>query len=273
MASRLRKFFDQTLPQRRNSKLLRLVDKYAVMFHEAFQNSNPDLNRNGESWVASVLRSEGLQGVFFDVGANVGDWAVMFEGLCAPAAIYCFEPLPPTFAKLNAAVGGRARIRPFNFGLSDAAGRVAFAYDPGHDYFSSAVTDVFATIHGLAYEQVECEVRTGDAFCAEAGVTEIDFLKVDTEGYEGRVLAGFREMLDAGRIRVIQFEYGKANIYSGFLLKDLYAALSERYLVGKIYPNHVALKDYAPEDEDFLGLNYLAVARTETQLIERLRGH
>ena len=89
---------------------------------------------------------------------------------------------------------------------------------------------------------------------------------------EDRVLKGFGELLERGAIRVIQFEYGRVNIESHFLLKDFYKLLSGfGYVLGKIYPTEVLFKDYEYTDEDFLGPNYLAVLRTETALIQRLR--
>jgi len=91
------------------------------------------------------------------------------------------------------------------------------------------------------------------------------------EGAERLVLKGFSEALDAGRIDVIQFEYGKVAILTHFLLKDFYELFEDKgYAVGKIFPDHVDFRPYKLEDEDFLGPNYLAVRRERADIIEAL---
>jgi hypothetical protein len=49
----------------------------------------------------------------------------------------------------------------------------------------------------------------------------IDLLKLDTEGAEHLVLRGFDGALARGRIAAVQFEYGRVNAVTGFLLRDL----------------------------------------------------
>ena len=71
-------------------------------------------------------------------------------------------------------------------------------------------------------------------------------------------------------MKVIQIEYGKANIFSGFLLKDLFEKLGTQYAIGKIYPRRVDFQSYSTRDEDFIGPNFLAVRKTEPELIARL---
>jgi hypothetical protein len=85
------------------------------------------------------------------------------------------------------------------------------------------------------------------------------------------VLQGFAGMIDAGRIDVIQFEYGTGSIVTKFMLKDYYALLaSNGYALGKIYPNYVEFRDYHFRHEDFTGPNILAVRSSRKDLIEML---
>lgn len=56
------------------------------------------------------------------------------------------------------------------------------------------------------YEQVA--VNTGDAFLAKAGVPAVDFLKIDTEGHDLKVLIGFTAALQRKAIRFLQVEAG-----------------------------------------------------------------
>jgi methyltransferase FkbM-like protein len=94
----------------------------------------------------------------------------------------------------------------------------------------------------------------GDEFLAREGIVEVDFLKLDVEGAEHLVLRGFDRLLRERRVRFVQFEYGRVNILTRFLLKDFHQLFAAHgYLVGKIYPDHVDIRDYDLGDEDFLG--------------------
>jgi hypothetical protein len=116
-------------------------------------------------------------------------------------------------------------------------------------------------------------VMRGDEFFAQEGIAEVDFLKLDVEGAEHLVLQGLGDRLREQRVRFVQFEYGRVNILTHFLLRDFYELFATYgYVVGKIYPDYVDFRDYDLSDEDFLGPNYLA-CRVGDGALERLGGH
>jgi hypothetical protein len=79
------------------------------------------------------------------------------------------------------------------------------------------------------------------------------------EGAEHLVLEGLETQLRSERVRFVQFEYGRVNILTHFLLRDFYQLFaSYGYVVGKIYPDYVDFREYDLSDEDFMGPNYLA---------------
>jgi hypothetical protein len=78
-------------------------------------------------------------------------------------------------------------------------------------------------------------MQTGDQFCAAHGIAAIDYLKVDTEGYDLKVCQGFRSMIERQAIALIQVECGInpdnsrhvplakfQNFLAGYLLFRLY---------------------------------------------------
>jgi hypothetical protein len=112
----------------------------------------------------------------------------------------------------------------------------------------------------------------GDEFLMREGVGEVDFLKLDVEGAEHLVLKGLADHLRQRSIRLIQFEYGRVNILTHFLLRDFYQLLAGYgYVTGKIYPNYVDFREYSLSDEDFMGPNYLA-CRAGDEAVARLAG-
>jgi hypothetical protein len=70
---------------------------------------------------------------------------------------------------------------------------------------------------------------------------------------------------------MVQFEYGYINITTKRLLIDYYNFFEKYdYLVGKIFPKIVEFRKYNLIYEDFLGPNFIAVKKTETELIKLL---
>jgi hypothetical protein len=81
-------------------------------------------------------------------------------------------------------------------------------------------------------------------------------------------------MLEEGRIATLQFEYGMANIYSRFLLRDFYTLLEARgFTIGKLYPGGIRFAPYHPESEDFRGPNFVAVRQDKPELVKLLSEH
>ena len=238
----------------RRSRFFRTIAKLAKQYLKWFGNASYKPHKNGERWVLAQLRDEPIRSVL-DVGANVGDWALLAAELLPNATVWALEIVPATFARLRERVADHASIRCFNLGLADRDGVLRIHYD--------AAASTHATFteypHGGTRELIECAVRTGDAFVREHGIDRIDFLKMDVEGAEHLVLAGLAESLSARRIRFVQFEYGRVNILTKFLLRDFHELLRRYgYVVGKIFPDFVDFRPYDLGDEDFLGPNYLA---------------
>jgi len=203
----------------------------------------------------------------FDVGANRGDWSLIAGKNFPGAHIHAFEIVPATYLHLEAAV--RDTVTANAFGLSSVEGPIEVNYFPDNDLVSSAYT--MERMRNIASTTVSSFVCRGDTYCRRHQISSIDFLKIDVEGAEHLVLDGFGEMFDEGRIGMVQFEYGMANIYSRHLLYDFWKEFGARgYRVGKLMPNYVAFKDWSPEDEDFRGPNYIAVHRSRADILTSL---
>jgi FkbM family methyltransferase len=238
----------------RHNRVLRTAAKLCRQYLKWFGNASYKPARNGERWLLETLRGESIRTVL-DVGANVGTWSLMAADLLPQATIYALEVVPDTAAALRARVALEPRIRCFNLGLAAHTGTLSLRY---HETASTHATFTDYP-HSWTGEQIECPVMRGDDFLAREGIRDVDFLKLDVEGAEHLVLQGFEDSLRERRIRFVQFEYGRVNIITHFLLRDFYQLFATYgYVVGKIYPDYVDFRDYDLSDEDFLGPNYLA---------------
>ena len=249
----------------RQSRVLATTAKLCRQYLKWYGNGSYKPERNGERWLLQVLSKAPVE-VVLDVGANVGKWSLLAAEAFSQALVYALEIVPMTAATLRLRTAEQSRIRTFEHGLAAETGSLCMHFDP------SASTHATYTDypHDWTGAALDCLVMRGDEFLAQQGIAHVDFLKIDVEGAEHLVLQGLADTLARGGVRFIQFEYGRVNILTHFLLRDFYHLLEGYgYRVGKIYPDHVDLRPYELNDEDFLGPNYLA-CRADEPLIGEL---
>ncbi len=139
-------------------------------------------------------------GTILDVGANEGRMALAFARSFPRAHVFAFEPVPTTFSALEARTSAAPTIHCFELALGDRTGdaTVALAGKSGQNSLLNATEPGPST--------VTFGVTTGDAWAASLGITTVDVLKVDTEGYDLAVLGGFDGLLRAGRVEAVLVE-------------------------------------------------------------------
>lgn len=251
------------LARHRRSPLVRLLAAGCRGVVQCCENYNYNPRTNGEHHLVRALASRPLDCVF-DVGANVGRWALAAHEICPSATIHAFEAAPETFGRLQRHTSNVPGIVVNDCALADSAGPVAIKFY----YEDPELSSIIDVPYDRAWTTVSSRATTGDAYCRQAGITHVDLLKIDTEGSELLVLKGFSDLLSDGGIDVIQFEYSRLNIVRKFLLRDFYDLLGDRrYAIGKLFPDHVAFKPYELTDETFMGPNYVAVRQQRRDLV------
>ena len=225
-----------------------------------------DLNDSGELW-ALRHAARALDGVrpltVFDVGANIGGYAsAVLRELKGRVHLCCFEPSKAAFSKLAEAVSGFENVQLFNIGLSNADGPVLLHADAPCSGLASFYHRRLDHIGISMPMSEEVETRTLDGFCAEHAIESIDFLKLDVEGHELKVLEGAGGLIAKDAIGFIQFEFGGCNIDSRTFFQDLFYLLNPRFRVYRILKHGLAPIDHYRETlEQFVTTNFLAINR------------
>ena len=229
-----------------------------------------DIDTNGERWLIEQTGRFGFKTIF-DVGANVGHWSELAYQNHAAAQIHAFEIVPDTFAQLECHVAGMTdRISCHNFGFMDQPGEITI-FTSENSELSSIHQHGDLSTSGAVGVAVACRVRAGADFVREAGITMIDFMKIDTEGAESKVLAGFESLFAGQQVRLVLFEYNRGALMGRFLLADFYDFFTSKgYRVGKLTPEGVIFRDYDFSHEDFYGPNYVACLASEAALVEAI---
>jgi FkbM family methyltransferase len=165
------------------------------------------------------------RGVLLDVGANMGCYAAYLRKLAPDATIYAFEPHPATFARMSAQVSS-CGVRPVRQALSDEAGITQlFDFEARDGSTQASLSRAAVEIFDSGVVGHEVTSTTLDAFLDAEGIQEVTFLKVDTEGFDLKVLRGAARAIREKRIRLLQFEFIPANIATHATMRDFFEAL------------------------------------------------
>jgi FkbM family methyltransferase len=224
---------------------------------------NASYNRNyalqefrdhGETWMQH--RFAGKFKTIFDVGANIGEWTNMTRSYHPNADIHMFEIVPHTYRRLLDNIEIDNKMYPNSFGLLDQAGPVPMRHKTTYDTLSTIVTDVrlddSVPITGLAF--------TGDQYVQSRCIDRIDYLKIDTEGAEGKVFRGFYDTFKKGKVGIVQFEYSFICVLTKWMLIDSYKFFEPLgFKLGRLGLDHIEFHEYTLIDEDFKGPEYIAV--------------
>lgn len=150
-------------------------------------------------------------GVFVDVGAHIGEYALIAVKQMGPQSrAFAFEPGREIYPYLEQSVSGSKfsnQITVFQYGVGDYDGKATFTLgvDPGHSRLASDVGGP-STLHTSGEQEVTI-VRL-DSFKDEFGTGPIT-IKIDVEGAEMGVFRGMSQLLDSTRANrpAIIFEY------------------------------------------------------------------
>lgn len=265
----MKKFIKGIFKRNTRNILFKSLAGFGRSMNRLYENRNHDIHSNGESFVLKQL-SKLNHSLILDVGANVGNWATVASATCTSARIYSFEPVPDTHQKMIEAFqkSGIDNVVPVKGGLYKETTTARINQYASDEHAS--IYDVKGAGY-LATSSFEIKLLKGDEFIEQNNLNFIDFVKLDVEGAEMDALIGLEKSLSENKIRLVQFEYGYINITTKVLLVDFYDFFKKHgYIVGKLYPKEVDFREYSYKHEDFIGPNFIAVRKSDHELIDLL---
>ncbi len=161
--------------------------------------------------------------IFFDIGAHEGESIILFSENFNIKRIFSFEPSPVNFKKLsqnkrliqekfqnleinleNYALGSKKK-KILMKQLSETSSSTINNIDQNSKYFKKKNTFLNLKKNENFMEEVEINQITLFDYLEQKKIFKIDFLKIDTEGYEFNVLAGMGKYLQ--NVNLIMFEH------------------------------------------------------------------
>lgn len=152
----------------------------------------------------------------FDFGANEGGVAEHFAGL--GSVVHAYEPVPVMYDRLVRVAGRQSSVIPHRLAVSNLPGQLrnvnvfnAWTLLPNDTERDKAVE--FKESPGF-----DCDVTTLDLEVVKYG--DPDFIKIDVDGFEFRVLQGGLNFLTRKR-PPIQFEYSYLPTFLGDSVEEM----------------------------------------------------
>lgn len=141
--------------------------------------------------------------VVFDVGANIGQTSLNLIKSFPQSYIHSFEPIKKTYASLVQNTKPYTHITNNQFALGDQSHTLNIA-----THSDSELNSLVNIVGESALESEEINIWTGINYCRDKNITHIDLLKIDTEGYELKVLEGFTADFLRENVNYIYAEVG-----------------------------------------------------------------
>lgn len=163
------------------------LDVSNLVDHYLYWNINDDsYNRIEEE----IKRAK----VIMDIGANIGTTALFYANLNKTAIIYAFEPHPELYkrAKENVSLNAFNNINLINIGVGEKK-EILKLYEVNKN--NPGMNRIMAKEMNLNLPYKEVSIEKLDDFVLENNIFQVDFIKIDIEGFEYSALLGAKNIL------------------------------------------------------------------------------
>ena len=199
--------------------------------------------------------------IFIDIGANKGEYSKEILNRFPDIEIYMFEPSNFHKKNLENLFGSNPNIHINNIALSNITGKqILYSDKYGSPLASLTKRNLNHLNIDFEYKE-EIETKRFDEYWKTTNNFNniIDYVKIDVEGNELKVLEGIGEFIK--KIRLIQFEFGGSNVDTRTYFRDFWNYFNEySFSIYRITPQGLLfISKYWEMDEVFLVTNYIAI--------------
>jgi FkbM family methyltransferase len=227
--------FSRGILARVNNRLLR----YALRAR-GYNNYRSNYESGESFFIQNVLAPTNPK-LCIDVGANIGGYTSEILTY-TNAKVIAFEPLPEAFLSLSARTLASERVILENKGVGSKVENLTLHFNPNALAHASFSEDVKKVSYVSNDQQQTVPVVTLDTYCEEHGITEIDLIKIDTEGYEAEVFEGAKKTFAQVRPNFVQIEFNWHQMFRNTSL-NFFAEKLPGYALYQLIPNGWVRRD------------------------------
>ena len=195
---------------------------------------------------------------FFDIGAHKGETIKLFNDNFDIDKIFSFEASPVTFKTLqknvlkfeqkyqntqiyinNLALGSMKKKINIKH-LTESSSSTIRSINTNSKYFKKKYFFLKKLNQNNLYHELEIDQISLDEFVENNNINFIDFLKIDTEGYELEVLLGAKKILKLTKLLLFEHHYDDM-IVKNYFFSDIHHFLSKNNFK-KIYKSKMPFR-------------------------------
>lgn len=181
---------------------------------------------DGELLRLRWLREMNIKTVL-DIGANEGQFALMIRKLLPQVAICSFEPIPACYAKLVTGFKSDPVFKAFNIAVGDKEEKLEMNvndFSPSSSLLEIDNLHIENFKHTAHAKKQQIQVKTLDSLQVELNLVKPYLVKIDTQGYEDKVIKGGQQVLAEADVIFVELSY--RSLYKGqTLFDDIYNEL------------------------------------------------
>ena len=208
-------------------KIKNMIKKTFNFFGYEIKKKNKEIN---ELSFDEILKKEILKSnpLIIDVGANNGQSIERFSNLFDKPIIHSFEPITKEYNELkrkfienkdiflnNYALGDKKEKKYLNISVKTENSSFN-KINLNTNWIKKRSTEFKVREHDYIKNRQIVNIDTLDNYCKEKKINNIDILKIDTQGYEDKILEGCHKLIKKNKIGIIITEIMFDNVYDKY---------------------------------------------------------
>lgn len=192
----------------------------------------------------------------FDVGCRKDSEFIDFD-----KEVHYFDPVPQFIDDISRLPNKNSHSRFNKFGLGSETRNMDY-YPKYQSFYDRVVSCGDSDVSN----KLTLYIKRGDDYMNENKVESVDFLKIDTEGFEYEVVRGFSDRLKD--VKLIQFEYGGTYLDNGVKLNDIVKYLSGFGFCNFCYVSQYGLQRITDFSDHYQYCNIVCVNSNYNEMLQ-----
>ncbi len=145
-----------------------------------------------------------------DIGANIGEFSLIFDQIFDKPKIYAFEPLPECIKKLNDISKNykNLKVKPFALGNSNSKEIIyVSSWAPSSSLLKMGELHKKAAPHSAGSEEIVINVKKLDDVLSPSVIENNLLIKIDVQGFERNVILGGKNIFKLAKVIIIEMSF------------------------------------------------------------------